>query len=153
MKKFSELQMSTAVEGKSQEYIVKSLEEAQEERQGLRAKNVELQKEVDELRGVNLQQQTQLLDHQNTKLALAEAESKVNMRPHRQSMQRRRFAKLQEQKALLAKEVEIRQAAMERARARRPARRRRAPSCRKECDDLNAQLEELQKKSKLCVIM
>lgn len=80
-KKFSELQMSTAVEGKSQEYIVKSLEEAQEERQNLRAKNVELQKEVDELRGINLQQQTQLLDHQNTKLALAEAESKVRARP------------------------------------------------------------------------
>jgi hypothetical protein len=69
--------MSTAVDGKSQEYVVKSLEEAQEERTALRAKNLELQREVDDLRGVNLSQHAQLLDHQNTRLALAEAESKV----------------------------------------------------------------------------
>lgn len=69
------------------------------------------------------------------------------------SLSKEEIAKLQEQKALLAKEVEIRQAAMERAESAAAGEKAARAKLQKECDDLNAQLEELQKKSKLCVIM
>mmetsp|Transcript_25007 Transcript_25007/g.44542 ORF Transcript_25007/g.44542 Transcript_25007/m.44542 type:complete len:80 (-) Transcript_25007:296-535(-) len=69
------------------------------------------------------------------------------------SLSREEMAKLEEQKALLAKEVEIRQAAMERAEGAAAAERTAKAKLQREFDELHGELERLQKKSKMCSIM
>lgn len=69
--------MATAVEGKAAEHVMKSLETADTELTALRAQRAGLQTELDALRAVNQAQQGQLMELQHTKLALADAEAKV----------------------------------------------------------------------------
>ena len=71
--------MATAVEGKSTEHVLKTLQDSDTERADLRAQKADLQAELDALRGANMEQQSKLMDLQATKLALADAEAKVTV--------------------------------------------------------------------------
>ena len=79
-KQFSELQMATAVEGKSTEHVLKTLQDADAQRAELRAQKADLQSELDALRAANMEQHSKLMDLQATKMALADAEAKVTQR-------------------------------------------------------------------------